>query len=317
MIFTKRYIVVICLFFILSSFFINPNLLYAQSVSLSANKTSYALSDSILITASVQTKGQQINTAEGQVNFSGNSLTVSDVRYGNSIISLWVVKPTADNSLGIINFTGGIPGGFSGSSGTLFTFVIKPKKVGTITMDLKDVHVLLNDGSGGELQGLKMIPLTLNITKTTTTPTPTPTESTPKEESVTLPDKIPPESFVPMVSHNPSIADDSYFVAFSAVDKDSGVARYEVREIPKIISLLTDRFSTQWKEAVSPYVLSFQSWGSRVEVKAIDGAGNSTISKADKPFGTVPTVVFILFLVLASIILTRIFTKRASYMRRK
>ncbi|KKQ78118.1 MAG: hypothetical protein A3A96_00515 [Candidatus Zambryskibacteria bacterium RIFCSPLOWO2_01_FULL_39_39] len=294
-------------------FFVVPNSLQAESVSLSSTKTSYAVGDSILVTASVQTGGQQINTAEGQVNFPPNLMSVSDVRYGNSIISLWVLKPSANNSLGEINFTGGVPGGFSGNTGNLFTFIVKPKKEGVLTINLKDVHILLNDGSGGELLGLKMIPLTLNITAAKTV-TEVPAKDTPveiAEGSIISPDKVPPENFAPMVSHHDSIANDSYFVAFSAVDKDSGVSKYEVREVPKIIGLLTDRFSTPWVEAKSPYVLSFQSWGSLVEVRAIDGANNSTISSANKPFGTTITIIFVIILILFSVMLTCKFTKNS------
>lgn len=179
-----------------------------------------------------------------------------------------------------------------------------------MTISLKDVHVLLNDGSGGELQGLRTTPLTLNITKATAV-TP-PSQNIPKEEkSINLPDTISPESFIPMISHHPSIANDAYFVAFSAVDKDSGVAKYEVQETPKIIGLVTDKFSTQWSEAVSPYVLHFQSWGSKVEVRATDGAGNSIISSADKPFGTIPISLFVLFLIFISVFFTRkLYSKR-------
>jgi hypothetical protein len=312
----------LCFLFILfcsvfSLFFINPNLVRAQSVSLSGGKTNYSLGDSILVTASVQTGGQQINTAQGQVNFSPSSVSVSDVRYGNSIISLWVLKPSADNALGTINFTGGVPGGFSGSTGTLFTFIVQPQKEGAVTISLKDVHVLLNDGSGGELSGLKIIPLTLNITKAKTV---TPSKasatatSTPQEEKFVAPkDTIPPENFVPMIGRSESIANNAYFVAFSAVDKDSGVAKYEVREVPRIIGLFTDMFSTPWREASSPYVLSFQTWGSRVEVRATDGAGNSTVSSTNKPFGTILIIIFVIILILVSIIITRIFTKRMMY----
>ena len=301
--------------FIFSLFFVSPNLLKAQSVTLSAGKADYTTSDSILVTASVHTGGQQINTAEGQVDFSPSNISVSDVRYGNSIISLWVTKPSADNSLGTINFTGGVPGGFSGNIGTLFTFVVSPKKEGPVTISFKDVHVLLNDGSGGELPGLKTVPLTLNIAKAAAAPAFAPTAV--EEKYIAPPDITSPESFVPMIGRNESIANNAYFVAFSAVDKDSGVASYEVREIPTIIGLFTDRFSTPWQKAASPYVLHFQTWGSQVLVKAIDGAGNSAISSTNKPFGTTLIIIFVIILILASVILTRIYTKRSLRMRVK
>ena len=306
--FTKKSLYIIAF----SVFFIAPGLISAQSVSLTASKTSYTTADSILVTASIQTGGQQINTVGGQVSFLPTSLSVSDVRFGNSIISLWVDKPTANNSLGTINFTGGVPGGFSGSSGQLFTFVVKPKKEGSITITLKDVKVLLNDGSGSELQGLKIIPLNLSITKTTI-PTPPPITPTSIEENSTAPkDKVSPENFVPMVSRHESIADNAYFVSFFAVDKDSGVVKYEVREVPKLIGV-----STEWVPAKSPHILSIQSWGTLVEVRATDGAGNSTVSTTYKPFNTTIAVIFVIIIVLVTVVLTRVITKKSGRFRRK
>lgn len=312
--FTKKSLYLICFF----TFFIAPGFADAQSVTLRASKTSYAINESILITASVDTAGQQINTVGGQVSFPGSSVSVSDLRFGNSIISLWVDKPTANNSAGTINFTGGTPGGYSGSSGSLFTFVVRPKQEGSLTINLHDVKVLLNDGSGGELQGLRLVPLTLQITKA---PVVKPTSGVVPpvviEKSKAPKDTISPENFIPMVSRHESVVENSYFVSFFAVDKDSGVSKYEVREMPKIISMFTDSFNTEWKETQSPYVLYFQSWGSNIEVRATDGAGNSTVLRADKPFGTMGYFMLALILVIVTFASTRFFTKRSSRVRRK
>lgn len=293
------------LFFLLVPIYSN-----AQSVTLSTGKSTYTTNDSILVTVTVQTGGQQINTIGGQVYFTPGSLSISDLRFGNSIISLWVEKPITNNASGIIPFTGGVPGGFGGSTGNIFTFVVKPKVEGNLTMGLKDVKVLLNDGTGGELKGLKLIPLSLNITKpkpsTTQVPTPVP------EKLNTPSDIISPEPFVPMVSHHPSIAEDGYFVSFFAVDKDSGVVKYEVREIYKVFGSSTD-----WVETVSPHVLKVQGWGTKVEVRATDGAGNSIISTTEKPFSA--TIVFVLMalLLLITIVVTRAWTRRGKMRRNK
>ena len=282
-----------------------PFVTHAQSVSLTSNKTSYTTNDSILISVSVETSGHAINTVDGNVTFNSNDVSITDVRYGTSIISLWVKKPIINASLGIISFTGGMPGGFTGSNGPLFTFVIKPKRIGEIYLSFSDIHVLLNDGSGAELQGLKLIPLRLNITQAVTAKSPPPKETTAKVPVPALKDTLPPENFVPMVSHHPSVSNNDYFVAFFAVDKDSGIARYEVREKPAIISMFTDRFSTDWKEGSSPYILSYQNWASNVEVRAFDQAGNSVTVTTYKSFSNLVLAVFIVMIVLLSMIITR------------
>ena len=292
------------------SIFLFPLIIHAQSVSLSAPKTSYTIADSIVVTASVDTGKKAINTVSGTVTFLSKSLSLSDLRYGNSIISLWVEKPNVLSG-GAINFTGGIPGGFNGNAGPLFTFVVKPKSQGTITIALKDIHVLLNDGSGAELSFVKLIPLTLTITDIKAAPPSLPKAI--KEQSPILSkDTTAPENFAPMVSRHPSIGDNAYFVSFNAIDKDTGVAKYEVREEPKIISLFTDSFGTEWKEAKSPYILLYQNWASQVSVKAIDGAGNAAIAFAEKPFSPTVILLFIIILVFLSVIFTRIWTLRAS-----
>ena len=305
------------LYFILFAlFFVVPGVSFAQSVSIRASKTSYALNESILVTVSVETGGQQINTVGGKLSFSPAELSVSDLRFGNSVVSLWVLKPTANNSLGTIEFTGGVPGGYSGSSGTLFTFTVRSKVEGLLTINFSDIHVLLNDGSGGEIQNLKKNPLILSITPAKTTPSSS-TPTSPKEEKPVIPKEVekdltPPENFVPMVSRHESVADNAYFVSFFAVDKDSGVNKYEVREVQKLTGI-----STEWTETTSPYILKTQSWGTKIEVRATDGSGNFVISSADKPFSSGITLLSVAALLLVTILITRAWTKRSARPRRK
>lgn len=294
-------------------FFVTPLVSFAQSVSIRANKTSYALNENILVTVSVETGGQQINTVGGELSFSSSQLSVSDLRFGNSIISLWVDKPTANTSLGTIKFTGGVPGGYSGSSGTLFTFTVKPKVEGSLTINFSDIHVLLNDGSGGEMQNLKKNALSLNITPAKTSPAPaSPKEERPVVEKEPEKDTTPPENFVPMVSKHESIADNAYFVSFFAVDKDSGVNKYEVREIQKVTGT-----ATEWVESTSPYILKHQSWGTKIEVRATDGSGNSVVALTEKPFSSGIALVGVVVLLILTMFITRAVTKRQIRSRRK
>lgn len=307
MIFLKNYIKYFSLLLVLGFL---PVLANAQSISLSSSKSSYEVGDSILITVSVDTGGQSINTMGGVVNFSVDTVSVSDVRYGNSVISLWVDKPTADNNIGAIKFTGGVPGGYSGSSGTIFTFIAKVKKQGSTTFSLNDVHVLANDGSGAEISGVKRPSLTIKITPASASPVSKPT-STPTPKPILQSDQISPETFVPLIGHSPSISQDAYFVSFFAVDKDSGVSKYEVQETPAGLSIFGDIFATEWKPAISPYVLKYQKWGSRVRVKAIDQSGNTVISEVYKPFSTGLFILILILSLIFVVIITRFLTIRA------
>ncbi len=295
------------LFFLLW-FMLLPMFVHAQSISLTAGKSSYAEGDNILVTVRVDTGGKPINTIGGKVVFDPAEISITEIRYGSSIISLWVEKPKSDSN-GNIPFTGGIPGGFTGNEGSIFNFMGKIKKAGVLSMSLADVHVLLNDGTGKEL-AVTAVPLNLTVSSASAsikTPASPASETTLPPTSAFQKDVIPPENFVPLVSRHPSIADDAYFVSFFAVDKDSGIASYQVREKPFLFSMI---LSNDWEEAKSPYVLKYQHWASRVEVKAIDQAGNNVVAVSAKPFDSLWMAVFGAVLVFLAVYITRKFTRR-------
>lgn len=280
-----------------------PTLSFGQSVYLRTNKTNVYKNESVLVTLYIDTKGNSVNTIGGKVSVP-SSVSVGDIRYGSSIISLWVDKPAWNSNTRSIGFTGGIPGGFNSGIGTIMSFVVRPNVEGTVDISMEDISVLLNDGSGSELKvstptlSLKVETAPVVPKKETTAPSTeniTPTVTTPTEVEPVLPtDNIAPETFVPMVTRHESIEDNKYFVSFFAVDKDSGVSRYEVREVMSGLGIFGNKFQTGWSEATSPYVLKYQKWGSTVEIKAYDNKGNSVISKTNKPFdGSVLLVLFV------------------------
>jgi len=281
-------------------FFFLPTLIFAQSVSLHATYSAYSVGDSALVTVSVNSGGQNINTVSGTVAIPDGA-SVSSIRSGNSVISLWVNKPAVSGNT--ITFTGGMPGGFSGS-GQLFSFLVNISQPGNLSFSLSDVHVLLNDGSGNEISNLKLGSLSLSVSKI---------EAKPKakaevQQAAALPtDTAPPESFIPLIGRDPSIASGDYFVSFNAVDKGIGISKYQVREDPYILSWFG--ITSGWNEAQSPYILSYQNWGSTIEVKAIDGAGNSTIGTTEKSFSNIMLAVIGMVLIVVTIILTRRFSK--------
>ena len=177
---------------------------------------------------------------------------------------------------------------------------------------MNDVHVLANDGSGAEISGVKTPTLIIKITGATAIPVSKPTETTiPKPKTVLQSDQISPETFVPLIGHSPSISQDAYFVSFFAVDKDSGVSKYEVQETPAGLSIFGDIFATEWKPATSPYVLKYQKWGSFVRVKAIDQSGNTVISEVYKPFSTGLFILILILTLIFVVIITRFLTIRA------
>lgn len=261
--------------FIAITFFL-PLGVYAQSLLLKAPKTTYTVGDSFQVTLSINTEGKQINTIAGTIKLPTSRFQIIDTRYGSSILTLWVERPKINVSAGTIIFAGGLPGGFSGSSGPILSFGVKAKSEGTGEIKLSDFSVLLNDGLGTEIKNLSLGALKLTISKVAPQKAPTP-------KYIPLPDTIPPESFIPLVSRHPTIADNKYFVSFSAVDKDSGISRYEIRERPLIITRITTKFDKGPETGETSYILKIQHWPTEVVVKAYDQAGNFTESSAKKP----------------------------------
>ncbi|MDP3764757.1 MAG: cohesin domain-containing protein, partial [bacterium] len=256
-----------------------PLIAEAQGLILKSLKTTYNAGDSFSVSLSLDTKGQSVNTLSGKIQVPTSNLQILDVRYGSSIISLWVERPKIDSS-GNITFVGGIPGGFSGSNGPILTFGVRAKSEGQAAINIKDIKILLNDGKGTELAGATSGILKLIISKALPKPA---QEEEPKEAYIPPPDTVPPESFIPLVSSHPTIGDNKYFVSFFAVDKDSGVAKYEIVESPLILSLFTKRFDASPLTAETPYILKGQFWAYKITVRAYDQAGNFTDSFVIKP----------------------------------
>lgn len=278
-------------------FFTATQFINAQSLILTAPKISYNVGDSFLVSLSINTNNKPINTISGTIRASADKFKISDIRYGNSIITLWVEKPSVNILAGTIAFAGGVPGGYNGSSGPILSFVAKAKTVGQASISLDNFNVLLNDGLGTALSNLTLGKLNLIINKAPPSP-PKPKKEEPKAEPVKEPeiyipppDTIPPESFTPIVSRHPSIAGNSFFVSFFAVDKDSGVARYELKEKSLVLSYFTSRFDAPWITAESPYIIVRQYLTREMFVRAYDQAGNFREEKVLKPIH--PTLIWI------------------------
>lgn len=273
-----------------------PRIAGAQSVSLTSGATTYIAGEVVAVTVSVNSEGKAINTVSGKVVVP-STFTIREVRYGNSAISLWVEQPKISGNT--VTFAGGIPGGFN-STGPLLTLYVSSASPGEGTFRLQDIKVLLNDGLGTEVSATtRNLSLTIKAAaKPAPAPKPKTVEEKPKTpEPALLPkDEVAPESFVPLISRHESVGDNKYFVSFFAVDKDSGIDRYEVREGWRI-PLFSSGFGwSAWEEATTPHILQIQLLPSRVEVQAYDKNGNVTGAAALKPFSSVVLVFATLFL---------------------
>ncbi len=294
------------LIFLISTFYFLFSIsAQAQSLSLTSSKTSYSVGDSFSVSLNINTGGNIINTISGTISIPADRFQILETRYGNSIVTLWVEKPKTDYANGVISFVGGIPGGFGGSNGPILSFVLKAKKTGSGSVSFKEAKVLLNDGLGTELKNVGLKILALNVSQA---PVKKPTPKV-EEVYVSSPDAVPPEQFYPMISSNPGVADNKYFVSFFAVDKDTGVSRYEIMEKPLILTNITSKFDKPRQAGESPYVLRGQWWAYKIIVRAYDQAGNYTDGVASKPFHPVIFLIFACILVAGTFFITRLISR--------
>ncbi len=141
-------------------------------------------------TVLVNSEGAVVNNAEAKIIFPRDMLEIISISKGGSAFTLWVEEPTFSNSAGIIAFNGGVPTpGFTGTSGTVISFVARAKKSGQAELIFSDAAVRANDGFGTDIlsskQG-KSISIVSNeepekvepLPKPTETPVPTPAQST-------------------------------------------------------------------------------------------------------------------------------------------
>ena len=200
-------------------------------------------------------QGEEINALASQIVYRSDSLELVSLREANSIINLWVEKPAADcrEDSCQVNFSGIIPGGFSGTllpysdilnPGQVLELIFKGKKAGAGFISLQNGQALLNDGQGTGVQ-LTLEPLTYTIN----------TEPAEGLEALAE-DVVPPQPFSVIITSNAEIFDGRYFAAFFGQDKETGIAYYEVWESRRPIKKSTE---ADWQRVSSPYLLKDQA----------------------------------------------------------
>jgi hypothetical protein len=93
-------------------------------------------------------------------------------------------------------------------------------------------------------------------------------------------DDIPPADFTVALAQVPDAFSGNYFITWSTLDKQTGIDHYELMEEPleDFYAFTWGRVDAPWIRVESPYVLQDQTLNSTIRVKAIDKAGNETIS---------------------------------------
>lgn len=236
----------------------------AAQISFSSPTTQISVNQEFEVSIYLDTSGENVNAISATVSYPGSVLQVKEIRDADSVIPLWIEQPHAVS--GEVAFAGIIPGGYSGKNGLVMTLVFQALSAGSGNIEAATVRALRNDGQGSQVP-ISAQPLALVIVSSNAQ-----TSNTPLTR-----DTNPPEDFTPQIAQDPSLFNDQWFVSFVASDKETGIARYQVKEVS---SPLLAAFAS-WKDAQSPHLLSDQSLSSYVYVRATDQAGNSRTERID------------------------------------
>ena len=301
----------VALVFLLSISLTLPLVGQAAELYLEASENQYYTDETFVINIRINVEhNESINAIEGYVEFPNHILEIKDFSTGNSILT-FIEEPKINQEEGLISFIGIIPGGYSGRipgdpgpSNLLGKIIFQTISSGTAEIILKDnSQALLSDGQGTPAS---LITKDVNIQIQ-----PAEDIQFPKNEWMEQleEDKIPPEDF------NPEIIkiDDRYYLAFSSKDKNSGIDHYEILE--KNFWANIDRLLGNGKliEASSPYLLEDQSLSSKIEVKAIDKAGNERIVKLPATYSLPWYKNYFIWVIILMVIIVSYFFRRRRF----
>ncbi len=251
---------------------------------------------------SLYTEGAMVNAIEGVVEVP-SSLSVVEIRFAQSIVPYWI-EPPHQSAPGVISFAGMLPGGYQNgiveksSEGNLFTIVLMGEEVGEGVFTITPSTVAyLNDGEGTPL-ALEKKGAHITVTDA----------GSGVGVSVNA-DTEPPELFDLDLLDGSFVGQKEKVVVFSAIDKDSGIAGYEIAR--SIIWL--PEFLRSYKEVTSPAPMEPGDVFGIVWVRAQDHYHNYTTARITPSgiFGYIPSM---LFVILICVLLYRIILRKKAIM---
>jgi len=244
----------------------------------------------------LRTQGEYINAIEGDIRYDPKALTFLGMDDAQSTVPMWVEK-FKDNG-GVIHYSGIIPGGYKGEHVVMGVLRFMTKEVGITSLNIENTKIFRHDGDGTQAP-LSSSSFIISVADSA------PQEITEERSS----DVFSPDQFSIQASRDQTVFGGKWFVVFLSHDKDSGIDHYEVAEKRSIFGRTFPIEALNWEKAESPYVLRDQSRSSYIYVKAVDRAGNVTISElSPSPINeigkryTVGMVIFFALVVLSTVI---------------
>jgi len=261
--------------FLATIFFSSAPFIRAAELYFGASETVVSIGAPVEVGVFLNTEGKVDNAVAGTVHFSSDQFSLSAVRDGGSGITMWIERPN-EVGPGSIAFSGVTPGGFMEDKLFLFSMKLIPTGSGSSIVTYEDMEVLLNDGLGTS-DSVAASPITFTIRSVPAVVEPSEQEAPSSEtesriESVS--DQIPPEPFAVEYVQDSQLADGKNVLIFNAVDRDSGIDRYEVVEEYPWFDIRAWFEKSEPVVTGSPYVLIDQEQRTDVAITAVDRVGN-------------------------------------------
>ncbi|MDD5547785.1 MAG: hypothetical protein PHN74_02745 [Candidatus Pacebacteria bacterium] len=130
------------------SIFLLASKTYAATITLVPDRQAAGVGDTVTVSLIIDSQGVNINSAQGIVNFSPETIQLTSVDRNTSIFNFWVEDPNFSNVTGKMSFIGGTTQGVSGNSLEVLNMKFKVTGVGKATISFSDGSVASNDGLG-------------------------------------------------------------------------------------------------------------------------------------------------------------------------
>ncbi len=247
----------IFLFFVLLFFLLGPIGVFAAIIYPKVNSSEISIGDSVIIDLIIDSEGQAINVVEGDVKIDSENIKIRDFSLADSALSYWLKTPFWSPPERQISFVGGVPGGFNSKSAFLFKIIISAESPGQVVFLPANIKAYANDGSATPIQ-VKIGSLAIKVNSEK--------KVQPRDEwnEVISKDNNKPQNLVVDIGQDYSLFDGKKFLTFSAVDNESGIDYYEVKEGDRPIVRSGAVYVLQNQEKMEPIV-----------VVVYDKAGNS------------------------------------------
>ncbi|MFZ3057634.1 MAG: hypothetical protein WA092_01165 [Minisyncoccales bacterium] len=123
----------------------------AATLELGLEKDITSPNDDVIVLVTINSDGQDVNTAQATISFPANLLEVTKIDRINSVFSFWLEEPSYDNGRGSISFVGGSTSGFSGASLKVMQVSFRVKGSGTGRLGVTNAAITASDGTGSNV----------------------------------------------------------------------------------------------------------------------------------------------------------------------